>query len=445
MIAREQVKSVVQPLPEKRQQNFDYTALDSDIEKVVKQCADQIKSLMHQTIKTNIEIGHNLIKVKQELKHGQFVKWIKSEFSWGLTTAYKFIHVAENCEEVRKFSQYENLIDTSTLYLIAAPSTPQKARQELLNLVKEGEKVTNGKACKVIAKYQDTANQEAEQISIFNSSSETKTQQNQEIQSPDEMPVTNVIDPAKPLEDNSAGEEEQQRKEAQPAEPGMPSSSDVPASPKQDSGDRVEKEQSKEGSSNSSVQSQEPDANQTDNHFRQDEANNDINQTQKQVSDEKDRGIGDRLSEESPLFNETSNQQNKAKGKANQSPHSGENGACTHVAENPETSVEQQQQHTQPPPRVKPNDSTKVDLGDRTDSQIHDHSDNSILNNNLQHINAKQRVKQIVVALDITKEQLNVSTLPKAEIAECLADVKKCSAKLEQIAKELKQKLENEH
>lgn len=57
MIAEEQVKSVVQPLPEEQQQNFDYTALDQKTGNVVRQCADQIKSLMHQTIKTNIEIG----------------------------------------------------------------------------------------------------------------------------------------------------------------------------------------------------------------------------------------------------------------------------------------------------------------------------------------------------------------------------------------------------
>lgn len=110
-----------------------------------------------------------------------------------------------------------------------------------------------------------------------------------------------------------------------------------------------------------------------------------------------------------------------------------------------DTPVEQQHQRTQTLPGVKPNDFTNANLSDRTDSQIHDDSDDSIFNNDLQNINAKQRVKQIVVALDITKEQLNISTWPKAEIAEIAADLEKSIAKLEQIVKELKQELKNEH
>jgi hypothetical protein len=67
--------------------------------------------------------------VKERLPHGQFLPWIEREFGWKQRTAYNFINVYENV----KLANFANIdIDVSALYLIAAPSTPEPVRQQVI-------------------------------------------------------------------------------------------------------------------------------------------------------------------------------------------------------------------------------------------------------------------------------------------------------------------------
>jgi hypothetical protein len=76
-------------------QSFDYAVLNTETRIVVQQRTSEIKTLMRQTAKDTISIGQKLTEVKQQLGHGEFGKWLKAEFNWGITTAWKLMKVAE--------------------------------------------------------------------------------------------------------------------------------------------------------------------------------------------------------------------------------------------------------------------------------------------------------------------------------------------------------------
>lgn len=74
---------------------FDYASLDVETRIVVQQKTGEIKERMKRTAQDIVEIGQRLIEVKERLGHGQFGKWLKAEFGWGTTTAWKFMRVGE--------------------------------------------------------------------------------------------------------------------------------------------------------------------------------------------------------------------------------------------------------------------------------------------------------------------------------------------------------------
>jgi Protein of unknown function (DUF3102) len=97
-----------------------------------------------------IDIGQKLIEVKGYLGHGHFLKWLKSEFNWSVSTATKFMQVGEQFKSVN----FTNLnITASALYLIAAPSAPKEAREEILQHASLGENINYTKAKTIICKY----------------------------------------------------------------------------------------------------------------------------------------------------------------------------------------------------------------------------------------------------------------------------------------------------
>ncbi|MGK7872419.1 MAG: DUF3102 domain-containing protein [Xenococcaceae cyanobacterium] len=134
-------------------QGFNYEALDSETRIVVQKRTSEIKSLMRRTAQDMIDIGQKLIEIKERLRHGNFETWLKAEFEWGLWTARKFIQVAERFSSVN-FTDMS--IATSALYLLAAPSTPEEARQYALECASQGENITHSKAKTIVSQYKQS-------------------------------------------------------------------------------------------------------------------------------------------------------------------------------------------------------------------------------------------------------------------------------------------------
>ncbi|BAZ51968.1 hypothetical protein NIES4103_46270 [Nostoc sp. NIES-4103] len=148
-----------------RQFTFAYTNLDPEILTLVQQHTNEIKGLMRRTAQDINEIGQKLIEVKQYLGHGNFTNWLKLEFNWSVSTATKFMHVAEQLKSVN----FTNLnISASALYTIAAPSTSKEARTEVLKRAVMGENISYTQAKKIVSKYKQKANSQPEQLKSTN-------------------------------------------------------------------------------------------------------------------------------------------------------------------------------------------------------------------------------------------------------------------------------------
>ncbi len=130
-------------LSEPEAQSFDYAALDPETRIVVQQRTSEIKSLIRRTASDILDLGQKLLEVKAQLGHGYFRDWLKSEFDWGVWTATKYMQVAKRFKCVN-FSHLD--IAPSALYELAAPSTPETARDEAIKRAFGGETITHSKA-----------------------------------------------------------------------------------------------------------------------------------------------------------------------------------------------------------------------------------------------------------------------------------------------------------
>jgi ribosome-associated translation inhibitor RaiA len=101
--------------------------------------AEAIRVLGRRVIGDVIEIGRRLTISKELCGHGDWLPWLKREFGWSDDSALRFMQVAE-------FAKNRNLrnleIPVSGLYLLAAPSTPEAARDEAIERSEAGERLT---------------------------------------------------------------------------------------------------------------------------------------------------------------------------------------------------------------------------------------------------------------------------------------------------------------
>src|SRR5271154_5822542 len=106
--------------------------------KVLAENATAIRKLSKRVIGDVLEIGHRLNDCKRILGHGNWLPWVEREFSWTERTARNFTSAYELAR-----SESANIadlgIDVSSLYLLAAPSTPEKARVEVLRRAEAGD------------------------------------------------------------------------------------------------------------------------------------------------------------------------------------------------------------------------------------------------------------------------------------------------------------------
>jgi hypothetical protein len=95
--------------------------------------AKQIRALRQRTCKDVIQIGRLLIEAKDQLGHGEWGEWLRNEFAWSQDTAERFINVAKAFGKADS-ATLRNL-DLSALYDLARPSTPQSARDQVVELI----------------------------------------------------------------------------------------------------------------------------------------------------------------------------------------------------------------------------------------------------------------------------------------------------------------------
>ncbi len=88
--------------------------------------------------------------MKAQLEHGQWEKWLREEFDWSHSTAVRMIQVSERFKSVK---MTDLRIDISSLYVLAAPSTPPAAAEEAITLAQQGEAISPTKAKAIVNKH----------------------------------------------------------------------------------------------------------------------------------------------------------------------------------------------------------------------------------------------------------------------------------------------------
>ena len=100
--------------------------------------ADRIRARVRRTAEDIIAVGHDLTKVKAQLGHGKFLDWIDREFGMSERSARNYMAVATWAEG--KSATVADLAP-STLYRLAAPSTPEDIGEEVITRAEKGENI----------------------------------------------------------------------------------------------------------------------------------------------------------------------------------------------------------------------------------------------------------------------------------------------------------------
>lgn len=118
---------------------FAYGELSPEVSGKVRAATERIKLRMHRTAEDIVAIGRDLIAAKAALPHGRFGDWLAIEFGMSASTATKFMQVAEMLG-----GKNVTVTDLTTraLYELAAPSTPEPIRQEVIARAEAGESFT---------------------------------------------------------------------------------------------------------------------------------------------------------------------------------------------------------------------------------------------------------------------------------------------------------------
>jgi hypothetical protein len=114
---------------------YDYSEIDPDQRDAAQNAAVQIKRSERKATENLVEVGQQLQAVKKFLPHGQFMDWCRVEFGMSPSTVENMINVAT---VFGAKSQTFGILSDSAMYLLAAPSTPEPARIEVIAQAQAG-------------------------------------------------------------------------------------------------------------------------------------------------------------------------------------------------------------------------------------------------------------------------------------------------------------------
>ncbi len=122
-------------------------ALERAKQNPLNRLAEEIKYSLDTINESIVEIGQKLIEAKSLCKHGEWEKWLETNFEWTDRTARNFMAVAKQFEDK---TEHVFRFDKHALFALAQPSTPEPVREEALAIAAAGEKVTHKRAKSLI-------------------------------------------------------------------------------------------------------------------------------------------------------------------------------------------------------------------------------------------------------------------------------------------------------
>src|SRR5690606_10391768 len=122
---------------------FDYGELPEPEIKAMERHAERLSAIRDSVAQSAIETGRILSEARDRLasrRTGTFEQWVEQRCGMTPQHARRFINVSE------QFGSKPNIdvrfFDDTAMFLLAAPSCPEKARKEAERLAEQGKRVT---------------------------------------------------------------------------------------------------------------------------------------------------------------------------------------------------------------------------------------------------------------------------------------------------------------
>jgi hypothetical protein len=125
---------------------FDYTNVAPELAAKLKARAERYRSHIRQATDQIIRTGRDLLDTKDELVHGQFVRWVEGELGMSPRTAQAYMAAAKLHEK----SATVALLPPATIYRLAAKSTPPAIVEQVVAKAAAGEIVPDAKVKELI-------------------------------------------------------------------------------------------------------------------------------------------------------------------------------------------------------------------------------------------------------------------------------------------------------
>jgi hypothetical protein len=103
--------------------------------------AQRIKVLRRAATEHAVEIGRELLRVKERLPHGVFVKWVEKACEFKIRTAQDLMKLARGADSDAN-AKLVALMVPSTLRVYLAKTTPPAVRTTILQRLENGERVS---------------------------------------------------------------------------------------------------------------------------------------------------------------------------------------------------------------------------------------------------------------------------------------------------------------
>jgi Protein of unknown function (DUF3102) len=115
--------------------------------------ADKAEAIRTTARNAVFEIGKHLTEAREKCRHGTWLAWLHNEFHWSHTTADKYMAIYAAMDGGKLQPKLQFGLSISSLALLAAPSTPETAVDEVVEQAKVGRKVPHSRVKAMVAEH----------------------------------------------------------------------------------------------------------------------------------------------------------------------------------------------------------------------------------------------------------------------------------------------------
>jgi hypothetical protein len=121
---------------------FDWSLLEPAKRESLEEATAEIRRRIRRSAEDVLEIGRLLRHVKDDLPRGMWGGWLRVSFDWSERTAQRFIQTSSVFDALSAVRTPTEMFEPTAMYLIAAGTTPEQVRWDMVDRANAGEYVT---------------------------------------------------------------------------------------------------------------------------------------------------------------------------------------------------------------------------------------------------------------------------------------------------------------